>query len=386
MARAAEFNGVTYTKPAGWNESVESGAKIFVPKALKDGELFVVLLTGAAPSNGKTWEKQFEEAISAANDGGKVLKPGKTEKVSGSKLTIFTQGFELDHKDIGKHSRLYIQVCDAKQRTFLTVLMNKDSLVDTYGDDFGSLLASIGFKATEKAQPPATVPNKSSSSSKIPIGNTPRMYMGMVGWRPSGNGLPIPSPAVVGGRPQGIWYELSAPEYASLEADIVVFMPNGQYAIKPRLGGGNLFDYHGQRGTPGETGAGTFSMAGSQITTSYDRYVNKAPFSQGKNSAGNFIKIGGETYYPLNQVSMKTLAGRWRAGSTEYVFKEDGTFSRASLLANGRDAVGQRDSGTYVLDGYLIHIKPANGADWINLIGIGGGKSLLIGNLTYTRS
>jgi hypothetical protein len=374
-----DFKGLSYNKPKGWVESEEGGVKVLVPKELKKGEIFVILLTGAVPSNGKSWEKQFADSIAVANEGAKVLNPGKLEQQSGSKLSILTQGVELDDKSIGKHSRLYVQVSDETQRTFVTVLMNKESLVDTYGEAFGEFLASITFKVatkTPQAEPPA--------KSKIPFGDTPRMYPGMVGWRPSGRGLHIPTPGIVEGKPTGLWYELSSTEYASLETTICVFMPGGQYGIKPRLGGGTLYDYDGQRNAPGHNGAGTFLVNGGRMTRSYDGFVHTDSLTQEKGEAGPTLKLGQTKYRPLKQTSERALVGRWKSGSVVYVFNADGTFMRTSLLANGQDAIGQKDTGTYVLDGYLVHIKPAHGADWIDIVGIGDG-SLIIGTTIYSR-
>lgn len=387
IAHADEFKGVIYTKPAGWVDAEESGAKVLVPKNLKEGEVFVVLLTGAAPSNGKSWEKQFEDAITGANEGAKILKAGKTEKNAGQKLTILTQTVELDHKDVGKHSRLYIQISNEKQRVFVTVLMNKESLVDTYGDAFAELLTSINFKAA-----PAPVPNKPTNptppvatGSKIPFGDTPRLYPGMPGWRPSGKGYQIPLPAIVGGKPQGIWYELLSPAFATLMADLSVFLPDGKYVGTPRFGGPMLLDYDGQRSAPGENDAGVFSVSGGRLSYTSGRFKSESAFSHGTNSEGPFFKLGERVFRPLMPVSEKKLAGKWRAVGVEYVFYENGTFSRSALHADGVTAVGQRDNGTYAVDGYLIHVKPANGVDWVERIGIGSGKYLIMGSRTYVR-
>lgn len=385
FAHADEFKGVTYTKPSGWVDAEESGAKVLVPKNLKEGELFVVLLTGAAPSDGKPWEKQFEDAISGANDGAKILKPGKTEKTAGQKLTILTQSVELDHKDIGKHSRLYIQISNDKQRVFVTVLMNKESLVDTYGDAFAEFLASVAFKAAPATANPPKPPATTTTASKIPFGNTPSLYPGMPGWLPSGKGAPIPLPAIVGGKPQGVWYELTSPAFATLNVEMNVYLPDGRYASTPRFGGPMLLDYDAQRNAPGATGTGVFSVSEGRMTFTSGNFKGNGAFSHGKNSEGVFFKFGEHIYRPLMPVTAKTLSGRWKAVGVEYIFHEDGTFSRRALHTDGETAVGQRDTGTYVVDGYLIHLKPANARDWIEKTGMGSGKYLIIGSKTYVR-
>jgi hypothetical protein len=356
-AFAQEFKGVTYKKPAGWDEAIEGDAKLFVPKDLKEGELLAIIMTGAVPSNGSSWEKQFTDTIALANDGGKVSGEGKVEMKEGSGMTLLVQSLNLDHKEIGKHSRVYAQVSQGEQRVFVTVLIGKESLMEKYGEGVADFLGNIGFKTAPTVKT-STAPTP--VKGKIPTGNTPNLFISNEGWLPSGRGLPIPPAKVVNGKPQGLWWRLDQTS-SGLKPLLQLFMPNGVQTKFPRMGGGMLFDYEGEKAQSGTNSLGTFTVANGMITESLNGYDQKRPFSAGSDADGAFFRAGGFQFRPLVPMTYKSLAGVWVSKSSEYEFREDGTYESGTLRSTAQWSQGAMVKGRYILDGFLLMLVPENG-------------------------
>ena len=237
-------------------------------------------------------------------------------------------------------------------------------------DDFQALLRSIRMVAPAPAPAAAPVPAAPVPVGRIPTGSTPRLYPGMPGWLPSGTGVPIPNPAIVDGKPVGLWWQASG---GSGRAEVRVYLPNGVRASNPSLGGPRTYDLDGQQKQPGATGVGTFAIGGGQIVERYDGFENRYPFSTKQDS----FQVGGATFRPLLPVTDKDIVGAWQGPGFNFDFKADGT------LTYGTDAILNR--GRYVVDGYLIHIQPERNAGWVELIG-NTGVFLVRGNALMQRS
>lgn len=379
VAQAQEFKGVLYQTPKGWQEDVEGDAKIFAPKDLKSGEILAVIMTGAVPTNGADWQKQFSDTIALANDGAKVTAESKIEKRETSGLTVFVQSMALDHKEIGKHSRLYSQVSQGDQRVFVTVIINKDELLEKHSEAVMELISSLKFKAK------GTPDKGASTAGKIPTGNTPDLISGTPGWLPSGKGVPIPAAAIVNGKPVGLWWKWYYDAGTSRTKSVIhIYLPDGTRASNPRLGGGLLFDLAGQKAQRGATGVGTFSITNGQIVEMYDGFENKAEFVAGKDSSGVFFKIGGGSFRPLTLATTQEIVGQWKGAGVEYRFKSDGTYETGMAQGNGDFAVVGHAVGRYVVDGYLIQLVPSDGASYITIIAKSG-TGLVIGSESFTK-
>lgn len=223
-------------------------------------------------------------------------------------------------------------------------------------EDFLGLLRSLRMSATAAAPAPANPP-AAAVQSRIPIGNTPGLYPGMPGWLPSGSGLQIPDPAIVGGKPVGLWWQVSG---GSGSADVRIYLPNGVRASSPRLGGPRLYDLEAQRRQPGANGVGSFEVGGGQIVERYDGFENRYPYTAGRDS----FQMGGATFRPVYPVTGNSIVGSWKGPGFNFDFQADGT------LTYGTDAILNR--GRYVVDGYLIQIIPERSAGWVELIGYTG--------------
>jgi len=176
----------------------------------------------------------------------------------------------------------------------------------------------------------------------------------MPGWLPSGYGIPLPDPAIVDGKPVGLWWQVSG---GGGSTEVRVYLPNGVRASNPRLGGPRLYDLESQRRQVGANGTGTFAVGGGQIVERYDGFENRYSFSAGRDS----FQVGGATFRPLLPVTARSIVGSWKGPGFNFNFREDGT------LTYGTDAILNR--GRYVVEGYLIHILPDGGRGWIELIG-----------------
>jgi len=378
-AFSQEFKGVLYKAPAGWEQGVEAEAKVLAPKGLKQGEVLVIIMTGAIPSNGSSWEKQFTDTIAIANDKGKTSQASEVQTRDTGTTKLLVQTVQLDLAPMGKHSRLYAQVSQGDQRVFVTVVINKNSLMEKYGSAVSDFLANLSFKSA-----PGAVANPiiTPSTGKIPTGDTPDLFPGAVGWRPSGKGVPIPAPAIVNGKPVGLWWKATTD--GMLKKVTHVYLADGTRASNPRLGGGRLFDLAGQRAQKGVTGVGTFAIAGGQIVERYDSFETKAAYVTGSDGSGTFFKIGRAMFRPLIQVTEKSIVGKWQGPASTYVFQPDGTYQSAATMGDPDIAVGSVQSGRYVLDGYLIMLQPKDGPLEINRIGFAG-PMLAKGSIFYYR-
>lgn len=236
-------------------------------------------------------------------------------------------------------------------------------------EDFAVLLRSIRMTAAAPA-PVAAVPVTAAPAGRIPTGVAPRLYPGMPGWLPSGAGVPLPDPAIVDGKPVGLWWQASG---GSGRAEVRVYLSNGMRASSPRLGGPRLYDLEGQRSQPGANGVGTFSISGGQIVERYDGFENRFSYAATRDS----FQVGGATFRPLRPVTAKSIVGAWQGPGLNFEFREDGT------VVYGTDAILNR--GRYVLDGYLLQILPERNAGWAELVGETG-VFLIRGNAMMQRS
>ncbi len=222
---------------------------------------------------------------------------------------------------------------------------------DACREDFVALLRSIRMTAPP---PAAAAPAATATAGRIPTGATPTLYPGMPGWLPSGTGVPVPDPAIVDGKPVGLWWQASG---GSGRAEVRVYLPNGVRASNPRLGGPRLYDLEGQQRQPGANGVGTFAIGGGQIVERYDGFENRYAYAASRDS----FQVGGATFRPLLPVSGKSIVGAWQGPGFNFDFREDGTVSY------GTDAILNR--GRYIVDGYLLQILPERGGGWVELLG-----------------
>jgi hypothetical protein len=208
--------------------------------------------------------------------------------------------------------------------------------------------------------------------------------MGSPGWLPSGRGVAIPSvPRVVNGRPEGVWWRYQASSTTMVPL-LIVFLPDGTHAYNPRFGSGTLLDVDGQRNQRGSTGVGTFSIKDGKISTATDGFTHTDTFKSGSDKDGPWFEIGAGRHYPLEQVPAKTIVGKWKSPSGTYAFHADGTYESGTVIVNSEVTVAAGNRGTWQADGYLLAIRPSQGAGWITSVGRTG-KFLIVGQTVYTR-
>lgn len=366
---AQEHKGVLFTQPAGWEKSAEGDAVVLTPKDLKEGELLAILITPALPASSDPPLAQFEATVAGANEGDQARAATEPTVTSAAGRTIAMQVFETESEGLGKHKRLYVMAFADGQSVLMIVIANKGELMDKRMDTIADVIASLKFKKTRTA---------------IPTGDTPDLFMGMVGWLPSGKGVPIPSAAVTGGKPVGLWWKAQVNNQGLLAPVVHMYTAEGVRASLPRLGGGRLFDVEGQRKQRGTTGVGTFSIANGTMTEKYGAFENSGAFASGSDKDGKFFKLGGAMFRPLIELTEANVVGSWRASSSELSFRADGTYESGSVLSTGDWAAGSFTSGTYVIDGFLLMLVPKDGPITISLAGMGG-LMLVRGGTFYTR-
>lgn len=236
---------------------------------------------------------------------------------------------------------------------YVGVLLNASNAeaIEACSADASRIHGSIRLNA---AAPP-------SAQSSIPTGNTPQLFPGMPGWLPSGIGVPIPDAAFVQGAPVGLWWFGEADAGGILKPRVHMYLSSGIRASSPRMGGPRLYDLEGQKRQAGTTGVISFAIENGMMIERSGFGQFRAAYSTGSDASGPFFKHGSAVYRPLRPATAASITGHWRGSNTEITFAGDGTFRYGAGYA-----------GRYVVDGYLIHMMPSNGAAWITLVGLGG--------------
>ena len=239
------------------------------------------------------------------------------------------------------------------------------------------VLLGFGFFAAREVSPrSAFVPETKGSTL---TGHTPELAPGTPGWLPSGKGVRIPLPAVVDGRPEGLWWRLQRQPDGTSVVVTRLFLPDGTEASSPRLGAGHLFDLEGQRA---QQGVGTFVVEGEKISQTTAGVTTTASFHHGRDAAGAWLEIGTDRYQPLVPADAQQLVETWARTGGNYTFRADGTFEEGQLVERKWVRAGQ---GTWQLDGYLLTLKPTLAPAWIATAGASGSTFLVIGSSLYSR-
>jgi hypothetical protein len=239
-----------------------------------------------------------------------------------------------------------------------------------------ALVLALGVAAEGEAAGGTEV--QVGGSGAIPMGDTPDLFPGMPGWRPSGRGVRIPD-ASFSGAPRGLWVaqDLS-------RARVMLFLPDGTSAENPRLGGPWLFDVEGQRAQRGATGVGRFEVSGGDLTIQRDGFTSTQRLSDGSDGSGSWMALGQLRLRPVQALSRQQLVGTWNAGNSRYVFRADGTFESGQTSLEVMAGAARR--GRWTLEGYLLMLEPDGAPGWITFAGsTGRGRLAVFGDTLYTR-
>lgn len=385
-AAFAQLDTVTYKLPTGWKEVEREGAKIFMPGNLKEGQGFLVVMSPAEDATKESHEKQFEGVAAQFNKGDKILGKGESDKQTVAGGTIIAQAFVVEDEEMGRNMRVLATLFVGARRVSFLVVSDPPELIEKYDKELTAFWGSFKFKPVA-AKPAAPKPTTSGdpNTGKAPTGDTPGYFPGMPEWRPSGRGVSLPATGIVNGRPQGLWYK-SDTLSSMPSATRYVFFPDGTYLTNPRWGGGHIIDIQAQRQiTP--TSTGTYTIANGKLSTQTSGFKSRADaFSHGKDQYGFFFKQGAAIYRELRAPSTKTLVGKWRAMSTQYVFRADGTFEFGQVTSGNDWIAGSNWGGTYFIDGHLVVMQYTGRHTTVVPIGIVSDKQILIGTTLLVRS
>ncbi len=346
-AQPKTFDGYNYVAPAGYVEKVDSN---FVELTRTDpGKRFLCRLGLFRPQPALASVEQDLEAEwkAVVLNQFQITGPATTRplKLAGASQNLARTAVAK----LGNFSNLPVTLAVFRfPSQYVGILFSASSAEGATNcqTDFEQFVVSV------RPSKPATSP--ATSASPIPTGPASNLYPGMPGWLPSGVGLPVPAPALVDGKPVGLWWRPAAtPGFA----EVRIYLPSGIRASNPRLGGPRLYDSEGQRRQPGATGVGTFEIGGGQIVERYDGFENRYPYTVNKDG----FQIGAARFSPVEAVTANSLVGAWLGQSENFEFGPDG------IVTYGVDSVNGR--GRYNFDGYLLHIQPERGPGWVQFIG-----------------
>lgn len=244
-------------------------------------------------------------------------------------------------------------------------------------------LMALGLVAAGDDAPAASSASAAApTTGAIPTGNTPGLFPGMPGFRPSGRGVRIPD-ADFDGEPRGLWWALRMGG-AETRCQVIAFFEDGTYADGPRPGGPYLVDVEGQRAENGTTGVGSFEVMGDTITMKHDGFSSTDPLSSGDDEDGEWFAIRQLKFRPVSVPSRDVLVGTWKTAGSRYVFHDDGTFEMGQVSLEAW--AGQKRTGRWTLDGYLLMLEPTDGPGWITTVGSTvGERFLIVGDVLHSR-
>lgn len=329
-------------------------------------------------------EKQFTEIVEKLTKGATIHFRGDSENTEMAGGTMVAQAFVIEDEELGKNLRVVAALFVGKRRAVFLIVSDPPDLLERFDKDLTALWSSVKFKPV--AAKPATAPQPlgGPNSGKAPTGDTPGYFPGMPEWRPSGRGVALPATGIVGGKPQGLWYKVDTLS-AMPSATRYVYFPDGTYLTNPRWGGGSIIDIEAQRQiTPSSTG--TFTLVNGKLSTQTSGFKSRADaFTHGKDQYGLFFKQGAATYRELKAPTTKALMGTWRAKSTQYLFRQDGTFEFGQVTSGNEWIAGSNWGGNYFIDGHLVVLQFAGRHTTVVPIGIVSAKQILIGSTLLVK-
>lgn len=373
---AATFKGVTYTLPAGWVQKTTPQAAQLSPKGNSQAAIVLLPLFDRA---GATTAVAFRQLVKTGQQGLTVLQSTPLRKGTDAGQEYLAQFFAVKQRTVTSF-RGYILVSKGPLSALATVFIGSQKAFDAVTADLDAFVGSLRVAGAAAPPPSTAVP----SVGRIPTGDTPDLFPGMIGWLPSGRGTPIPAPVLASGGPVGIWYSLSATGRVTAR----LFLANGTVADFIRFGSGNTVDLDGHRRTT-PTSVGTWTIAGGKLSIAMDGKRWSDAYTTGKDSFGAWFEAGGERFRPALPLSAKQSIGIWRNGSTQFAFAPGGKYAFGQAVsgsANGVDFVeGSQVVGTYVLDGYLIATRDNLGRLTVQAAFVATDDLIMINDFPYKR-
>lgn len=394
IARADEIGGARFAVPNGWSAIERDGTRVVAPTSLANGELMMGVVLGAQPITGTPAAKLGEIARTLNSDAKTLATSQVASAPRGAAGTLHYQVFDVESKDMGKHTRVAAIFVRGGQCAIMVFVISNAATLEKYSAGFQAALGSLDIAGPPSATtpsapsaptPPAPTPPTTtrptataSSTSSIPTGSTPDKYPGSSGFRPSGRGVAVPIARVVDGRPQGLWWypQLQNGKAVALR---VIYLADGTCATSPRPGGPTLFDVEGQRRLGG---VGTCSVENGAFSRTIDGHTQGGAFAAGTDKEGAYMSIGAARHRPLAAVDAKLLVGTWKSPGNTYEFRADGTYTSGNLTSTS--AIGKR--GTWAVEGYTLFVRPEGEDGWVSTIGATAGSAMVIDSAVYLRA
>jgi hypothetical protein len=409
----AQFGGVTYVRPDGWQERTEGQLRALVPPTGRPGQVLMVLI---APSAAATNDPATEltRLADAAEKGATHHQRGPVQSRKAGPFTLTLMMGTVDQPGIGLHQRIYQLVSDGRRSAFVTALSKGDETFKEQQPALLQLMGSVrpvepgapgepragagssggGLAAPVPPGPAATHAGSAPGGSGIPYGVS-RAPVLDPHFLPSGQGREIPAPALTDGRPLGIWWSVHntrSPFFSSGAIDTTVFLADGTLVHYFRPGGPHLVDLEGMRALGDADFIGRYSVSGGTMTTEIGKngeYRRSKPLTVRHDAAGTYFLFDGAEYHPAVPLTRQSLVGTWRMGAMgTFTFRPDGTVVTTANMIDaswGRKDTKEVLTGAWVLDGYLLALRfPADGARVYTAFGAGGG-SIVVRQTLLTR-
>ena len=373
-----QFNGVSYQRPAGWQERSEGELRALIPPGLRSGRVLMVLIAAARPATGDPGA-ELARFADAAEASATHHQRGPVQSQRAGRFTLLVLTSKVDAPGVGVHQRIYQLVTDGSRSAFVTALSKGDETLEAHQSAMLQLMASVRpGGAGPSSEPPAAAaagagnepaparPAPGPAGTGIPYGPSQAPVLDPR-FLPSGRGQPIPPPAMVGGRPVGIWWNVHnsrSPYFTSGSIYSTVFLPDGTLVHFFRPGGPHLVDLEGMRALGDGDFIGRYSVAAGTMTTEIGKggeYRRSKPLTVRQDPAGVSFLFDGDEYHPAIPLTRQSLVGTWKMGARgTFTFRADGTVVTPANMIEA--SWGRADSkevltGTWALDGYLLALR-----------------------------
>ncbi len=302
---AEEFQGVTFSPPAGWATAEQGGKLVLAPTDADDETMVVVVLDGAAKLGSTAFARWFDQQMAAnLSPQAKVLLAGEITSLSHGGLSTLTTARTVQDAEGNVRLQMFHAVSDGRLAALAMAVAAGEKAFNRYVATLQALFESlrVGSPSASAALPAART---GTASRTAPSAAAPGAKAAPPVPSPAARGgEPLPQAGVAGGSPQGLFVGVSV---LSGNPVFLLFLPGGRvYHAMPR-GGLNRIDWNALQAENPDI-CGRWAMAGTTLRIQWnDGNVWEGPLQL----TDTVIFFNGKRYGRSYAVRQEEMAGSW---------------------------------------------------------------------------